>query len=297
MNIRVTAQALVCSMLFSVYGAYAEQDKRSCAFMDQKVCDAIIECHRKFPSHQWSDAAEMLVQDLRENGEVAPYDCVACVVEECRRLAPQDACLKEYEKCLKNGTACVERPEDTATRKSSKKCCRCCSLTVSGNASIGGNLAVGGNETIAGNLTVNGTITGAGLNLAYGYVYNTAAQVIAVGTAVTFATNGPLLDVTHTAGSGSVTVTEAGTYMVQYMVAGVLLNQFEIFVTGVAAPSTVYGTGVGASETIGFALLTLAAGDVLTLVNTSALPITLSVNLGGGSATSLNASMLVSRIA
>ena len=61
--------------------------------------------------------------------------------------------------------------------------------------------------------------------------------------------------------------------------------------------STIYGSGAGTQQDTGLAILTLAANDVLTLVNfTSAAAVGLQT-LAGGTQNNVNASMLILRLA
>ena len=69
------------------------------------------------------------------------------------------------------------------------------------------------------------------------------------------------------------------------------------FVNGSEAPGSDYGTVTGTTQNNGQVVLTAAAGDVLTLRNhTSASTVTLPVS-AGGSATNVNASLLIRKLA
>jgi hypothetical protein len=132
----------------------------------------------------------------------------------------------------------------------------------------------------------------------YAYIYNTTAQVVGVESAVTFGSNGPFTaGISHTAGTAPTTLTNGGIYKIDFIVSGTTANQFTIFVNGVANASTTYGTGALNSETIGQAIITVAPGAVITLVNhTSAGAITLTTSLGGSVAT-VNAAMSIEQLA
>ncbi len=134
--------------------------------------------------------------------------------------------------------------------------------------------------------------------VAYGYFYNLIAQTVAVGSAVTFDTNGPSAGgIAHAAGFATVLLTSAGTYKFTYTVSGTTANQFDIFVNGVADTSSIYGTGVGNTPNVGQAIITVPAGADITLVNhTSAGPIILATTLGGLSINT-NASILIEQLA
>ena len=108
--------------------------------------------------------------------------------------------------------------------------------------------------------------------------------MVAGGADVTFSNNGPLSGVTHTAGTAPVTVPTAGTYQIYYGVnitAGVGAA-IAIAVNGVVDPSTNVNLLTAVGETGGDAMLTLAAGDVLTLRNNSAVPFTTDSSTGVG---------------
>jgi hypothetical protein len=134
--------------------------------------------------------------------------------------------------------------------------------------------------------------------LGYAYIYNTTQQTLSAEEAIVFSTNGPLSGVTHTASTSSIVVTNAGTYAIHFLVYGNAANQFTLFVNGVANTSTIYGATTG--QTSGQAILTLSAGDSLSLVNHTSTGILGNVIIGlsiGGSQTSINASVLIVRLA
>lgn len=114
---------------------------------------------------------------------------------------------------------------------------------------------------------------------------------------ILFDTNGPLLGITHTLGTAGIRVTNAGVYTINFSVSGVESNQFTIFIEGAPAPSTVYSSGAGTQPNGGIAIITLAAGAVLTLVNhTFAAAVNLQT-LAGGSQTNVNASVVILQVA
>jgi hypothetical protein len=113
----------------------------------------------------------------------------------------------------------------------------------------------------------------------------TVADATVVGGAdVPFSNNGPLVNITHTAGTTTVTVTIAGVYQIDYSVsitAGVGAV-IALAVNGTVDPSTPVPALVATGVLSGTAMLTLAAGDVITLRNNSATPLvlTLAPNVG-----------------
>ena len=129
--------------------------------------------------------------------------------------------------------------------------------------------------------------TGAGVTT-FGYVYElaTLADATVVGGAdVPYSNNGPLSGVTHTAGTTTVTVPTAGSYQIDYSVfitAG-LGSAIAIAVNGTVDASTNVTALVAVGEVAGTATLTLAAGDVLTLRNNSAIPFVMTLAPSVGS--------------
>jgi hypothetical protein len=121
--------------------------------------------------------------------------------------------------------------------------------------------------------------TGAGL-AAFGNVYQlaTIADATVIGGAdVPFSNNGPLAGgITHTAGTTTITVPTAGNYEIQYSIsitAGIGA-QIAIAVNGTVDPSTPVSALVATGEISGQTILTLAAGDVITLRNNSLVALT-----------------------
>jgi len=131
----------------------------------------------------------------------------------------------------------------------------------------------------------------------YGYVYNTGGQAVALEADVVFDSNGPLsAGLTHGLGASAVTIINAGDYKVTFIVSGVEPNQFALAVNGTALAATIYGSGAGTQQTTGQAIITLAAGDVLTLRNhTSTAAVTLQTLAGGIQANS-NASLVIEKL-
>ncbi len=129
----------------------------------------------------------------------------------------------------------------------------------------------------------------------YGYIYNLGAQTVPVEGVVLFDSNGPLSGFTHTTGSASITVGSTSTYLVNFSVSGTQLSQFSLFINGIPAAGTTYGAGAG-TQNDGQAIVSLAVGDVLTLVNhSSASAVGLASNVGGTQA-NVNASLVIEEL-
>jgi hypothetical protein len=119
---------------------------------------------------------------------------------------------------------------------------------------------------------------------------------VAIEAPVLFDTNGPLSGFTHVAGSSSITVLSTGAYLVDFSVSGTEPNQFTLFDNGSAVAGTTYGSGAGTQQNNGQVIVSLAAGDVLTLVNhSSAAAVTLASSVGGTQA-NVNASVSIEQL-
>ena len=138
--------------------------------------------------------------------------------------------------------------------------------------------------------------TGAGLS-EFAYVYNLSAETVALEAPVIFDSTGIITSgITHAPGTSQIIVTNPGNYEVTFSVSGVEPNQFTLFVNGGPVTNTVYGSGAGTQQNNGQAILALAAGDTLTLVNhTSAAAVTLQT-LAGGTQTNVNASIIIKKL-
>ncbi|MEI2312030.1 BclA C-terminal domain-containing protein, partial [Bacillus nitratireducens] len=131
----------------------------------------------------------------------------------------------------------------------------------------------------------------------YAYIYNTAAQVVALEAPILFNSNGLMTPgFTHTPGTSQIMVINAGDYKISFSVSGVQSNQFTLFLNSAPVTNAVYGSGAGTQPNNGQTILTLAAGDILTLNNhTSAAAVTLQT-LAGGTQTNINASIVIEKL-
>jgi hypothetical protein len=119
-------------------------------------------------------------------------------------------------------------------------------------------------------------------------VYQLATIVDATvvgGADVPFSNNGPLVGgITHTAGTTTTTVPNAANYSISYSVnltAGVG-SAIAIAVNGTVDPATNIVALVAVGEISGDTILSLAAGDVITLRNNSAIPLVTDLAPGVG---------------
>ena len=130
----------------------------------------------------------------------------------------------------------------------------------------------------------------------YGYIYNTAAETVALEGAITFSNNGPLAGFTHLLGASAIGVNSTGIYLVTFSVSGVEPGQFTLMDNGIALSGTTYGSGAGTQQDDGQVIVDLTAADSLTLANhTSAAAITLQT-LAGGTQTNVNASIIIEQV-
>ncbi|WP_434305322.1 collagen-like protein, partial [Clostridium botulinum] len=131
----------------------------------------------------------------------------------------------------------------------------------------------------------------------YAYIYNLAAQVVAIEADINFSNNGIIVGpITHAPGTTSISLGAAGDYAVWFNVAGVEPNQFTLFQNGAPVAGSVYGSGAGTQPNPGMVIITAASGDVLTLRNhSSAAAVTLQT-LSGGTQINSNASILIQKL-
>lgn len=130
----------------------------------------------------------------------------------------------------------------------------------------------------------------------YASIRNVGPLSVGLEADIAFNANGPVTSAfTHIAGSTEITVNETGTYFVSFIVSGVEPNQFAVTINGVREPSTLFGSGAGTQQTTGNAILSLTAGDVLTLRNSGDTAVAMQ-NLAGGSRTNVNASIILQKI-
>jgi hypothetical protein len=114
---------------------------------------------------------------------------------------------------------------------------------------------------------------------------------------VGFDTNGVLTPgITHLPGTAGIMLVNTGDYKVTFSVSAIEPNQMALFVNGTLVPGTVYGSGAGTQQNTGQAILTITAGDVLTVRNhTSPAPVSLQT-LAGGTQANVNASVTIEKL-
>lgn len=151
--------------------------------------------------------------------------------------------------------------------------------------------------------------TGPQISSVYGQIYKTTTQSVTSGSAITFNTNANLSGISHTAPSGNIVVNTEGTYFISFSVTvqSVILaakaHAFAIYNNGALVANTNYGittpgislTATGDYQVTGSAIITVTAGNTLTLRNTTGSAITLPTNIG--TQTVVNASVTLFRLA
>lgn len=131
----------------------------------------------------------------------------------------------------------------------------------------------------------------------YAYIYNTGNQNVPVESSIPFTSNGALLGITHTIGTGPITIENAGTYAIWFTVNGQTANQFALFQNEIVVPGSVYGTELASGTNPGMVMISAEAGDEITLRNhTSTGTIDLD-NTSGGTETNISASIMILKIA
>ena len=132
----------------------------------------------------------------------------------------------------------------------------------------------------------------------YAYIYNLAAQTVAVDAVVLFDSNGTMTaDITHTLSTGDITFSTVGIYLVTFSVSGTEPNQFALFLNGSTLIGGIYGAGAGTQQNNGSMIIAITAGDVLTLRSySSAAAVTLATPIGGTQA-NVNASVTIVKLA
>ena len=115
--------------------------------------------------------------------------------------------------------------------------------------------------------------------------------------AVDFDSNGVMSSgITHVPGSAGIALVNSGTYQVTFTVSGTAPNQIALFVNETVVPGSVYGSGAGTQQNTGAAIITVAAGDTITVRNhTSSAAIGLATAIGGTQA-NVNASVMIEKI-
>jgi hypothetical protein len=134
--------------------------------------------------------------------------------------------------------------------------------------------------------------TGGGVS-GYGYFYNVFPQFVAIESDLVFSNNGAATpSLSHAPGTASIVVSSTGVYQVTFTVSSIEPNQFALFVNGAQVPGATYGSGGGTQQNTGQVILSLSAGDLITLRNHSSSSAVTLQTFAGGTQTNVNASIL-----
>ena len=131
----------------------------------------------------------------------------------------------------------------------------------------------------------------------YGSFYSTTVQNVNVNDSVLFDKNQNLNGLTHTLGTGDITVSKDGIYVFVFIVNTAQACQFTLFVNGIPDQTTTGGINKGANVLQLRQQVELKAGDVVSVKNhvSAAGTITISQNAGGSLAGN-NVELIVSRV-
>jgi hypothetical protein len=130
----------------------------------------------------------------------------------------------------------------------------------------------------------------------YASVSNEAAQSVASGSNILFATNGVATSgITHVAASAEVHLTNAGVYRILFSASTLETNQISLMLNGVAVTGGTFGSGGSQPQTMGQTIINAAAGDILTLKNDTTGALTFPATIGGP-ATTENASIVIEKL-
>ncbi|MCU1465208.1 MAG: hypothetical protein JWM72_1136 [Actinomycetia bacterium] len=165
-----------------------------------------------------------------------------------------------------------------------------------GTNGLPGTPGADGTTGLPGTPGANGT-NGVSAAPNFAYIYNLSAGVVAIEADIPFSDNAAVFGFTHLPGSTLITVTNAGTYRIETSVSSVEPAQVAIFVNGAELAGSTYGSGAGTQQDTGHVIVTLAAGDVLTLRNHSSAAAFTLQTLAGGTQTNVNASILIQQLA
>jgi hypothetical protein len=131
----------------------------------------------------------------------------------------------------------------------------------------------------------------------YAYIYNLTAETVAIEAAIPFDSNGEMSSgIVHAANATGVTLVHAGTYRVMFSVSGTEPSQMALFVNATAVPGGIYGSGAGTQQNTGQAIVTVAAGDVLSVRNHSSAAAVGLASVIGGTQANTNASIDIEKI-
>lgn len=129
----------------------------------------------------------------------------------------------------------------------------------------------------------------------YAYIYNNVTSTVASNGTVPFSNNKILsTNIIHTPGSDSVVFNKTGIYSVSCNVVSSTKMYFAFAVNGIVDMTTAMGQNTGGTHTSNQVIMSINAGDTLTVVNYSSAAVTLTNSPGGTFSNSAN--LMVSSI-
>jgi Collagen triple helix repeat (20 copies) len=169
-----------------------------------------------------------------------------------------------------------------------------------GQPGAAGTNGTNGSQGLRGDAGTNGTngTNGTSVTPDYAYFYDASAQTVAGSGDVLFTVNGPVTsEFVHPAGSAFITFVTSGTFKVLFSVTGAGRNQVALTLDSVPVAGSMYGSDDTAEQNTGQIIMTVAAGQVITLRNQNATTGIVLDNTAGGLAINVDASMLIERLA
>jgi len=135
-------------------------------------------------------------------------------------------------------------------------------------------------------------------NNSYAQIYNTGAQVVTPEADVTFNTNGVMTsDFLHPPSSSLLVVATSADYRVTFRVSSMEPNQFTICVNGAPLAGATFGSAGSNQNTFGDLILSLVAGDLITIRNHSSTSSQATLQTtSGGTQSVVNASLIVQKL-
>lgn len=126
------------------------------------------------------------------------------------------------------------------------------------------------------------------------YIYHLGLATVAINAPVLFNNIGAITSgFSYNPVTGILTVVNAGLYNIVFTVATNEPNQFTLFDNGVPIPGTTYGSGAGTQPSTGQVIVSLGAGDQISLVNYATGSAVTLQDLAGGTQHNVNASISI----
>ncbi|CAN5237446.1 hypothetical protein BH09BAC2_BH09BAC2_11800 [soil metagenome] len=175
-------------------------------------------------------------------------------------------------------------------------------LEVTGGAKVSDSVFIGGQlRIVSGSPGLGKVLTSDANGIAtwaapstreYAYIYNTSAQLITSGNAITFNTNGPMSSgITHNTGTSFIFINTTGLYKIEFSVSASQANQIAMSVGGGR-----YGSATAGQQNTGFVIVNIVAGSVILLNNSGSSGSIILVTNTGGTLEAVNASIIITQL-